>query len=1422
METDKGKLRQQILAGESDINTLSGFAASGKLQFPTQGLPSQMYPGGYPNGGYRPNSQQYDNHDLLTPVSAPGAYSGNPQGRASITSTSSRSMQRFFRRKGDDNGAFDEENGADISDVAAEMSFADIAHIRGNGRYNTSASQALDTLPIIPVLGSAPTNGNPKNLNNIQYRKYMNQQKKMSLATNARAMSLATQNQTYLMTSDPRSMSFGGPQDGRTNSFGPQDGRTMSIEPQNGRAQSLGGQMNQMPIGPRAMSLNSNMMLRSPGPTNRRGPPMNMNANMGQNMNQNMGKNLSQNINPNLSQNINPNLGQNMNPMYNQMYPNQNGPRAQSLQTGNPMNQQFRGPPPSNRNNSLGGIPGGMSSMAGGISGPMPAPMGHQIGNGNQGYSPMGQRTPLLSQRGAFPPQKQMGGRSLMQQPYNGQRLSDSQLHFESLEHLHVRPPQQSSNSNSNSNSTSQDSLMNVREEDEDLEVLKASNKHLHVLNDRSLPLAEAKLDEENGDDVDDDLVYKFDNDRNSPQLSKKSTVKKSNSMRVRRLDLFKSTTRTTAEEAVVDDEQSEPSFNLQAGGDRLSKLTVDENDEEASRHIALQAGKLGTLGATTKDKDVFVTASEFRSPRKKPPPPDNDEQGKDQSKKPLSETITEVSAPPSPNILMISQPPSMAAKEYYQLLEGLTSKDSFDSKKRPIQLKSLVANTAFNNFRTASLSSQNRRGLESRGEAEQPHIEKSFSKFDESPLDQSLCLDQPKHSSDALEQAQAHDVTLTKAILDEQNSSSTSEFSKEYVGPIVEDESKDGIQKQRNHNRPLSQVLTDDAKAQTAMKPEINTNLKNLEELRLKNGLNSFAPPRTERGHSETESQSSEYSTDTAKQRATDVLVSPTSEQHSHSSETKKKLVHSEDDLNGFEAQEDPSVRPDTTTKDDSMKVGDNEGFREWVRAKEPALESNNTHSSPFSPPHSSQSHSNNKNEEMERSHDFEFADNISHAGSTSDSTFDFNSGRTPETRNFTDRSSGLIDVMRTPEQFSRKALGTRALEKTIEHNLTPLIQKRISSSNSELKLQGLLPSSGLLKGTDTEGHHGPVVDQQDAKRKSRTSSISTKSRSFIKRLSMSGSKKTLGDELSVDEPNSAYGLRVVSSSSTKELRKPLVFTKEELAIMTCNNDLQNELQMVTSELAKSIKRELVLESHLRNGKNGVDPSDGQTYEEMSTERAGIISDLLEKLNNERRLRFISEEHAILSEHGQSPSALKLDYEKNEIYKQLLAKNDLVNQLQDKLDELENQGASDSGRGLLHKYNDLLKENSELRYKLENALANGEKRGLSFSQADTTNEYEQAQIISLRTQRDELREMLTKLTSSQNTELKIAQERIKTLEDKLQKVNMINDKLSRRLDRGGELSKGNEYSHEAMFTSGRGGKLLGLDVVSPRKKFYD
>lgn len=1150
MESEKVKLRQQLLAGESDINTLSGFAAKGRLQIPDQGLPPQ-HPM-YANNAQSSGSLGYSNHDLLTPVNAVGGYSGMPLGKMSITSSSGRSMQKLFRRKGADGGAFDEENGADISDVAAEVSFADIAHLRGSGRYNTSAYLTLDTLPIIPVIGATPTS--TKKLTNVQYRKFMNHQKKMNLTNGARAMSLAGNNPmaaNSMTGPDPRSMSFGGPQDGRTMSIGMQNPRTMS----------LGGQMNFAPGNPRAMSLTSNGMLRSPGP-----PPSNR-PRMGQMM-----------PNGQMGMQGPPQMGQYPNQiLYNQQMPG--NPRAQSLRAGNPyqQQQQNRGPPLNMRNNSLGG-------------------MGMQ-----QGPMPMGARSESLTQAGAYPQfQGKMNGR-LGAQPYGYQNFSQSQPHLNNGATPSPRIPQRNSQTNSN------ESLGNVVEEDEERDDLG------HLGGNQSLPLAENTLKEED-DETEDDHVYKFDNEGGSPQLLRKSTMKKSNSMRVRRLDLFKSNSQSKKDTVLEDD----PLFDLGKVGDRFSKkLIVEANDEEVKQHQANQADKLKALGASASgDKDVFVTASEFRSPTKESPIKRN----KELPTAPVSPEQTRDST---------SQSTPNSDKENTPLHTRQTSKDSSDSKKKPIRLRSLAANTAFSNFRSPSLTSE--AAFAPQDDFEQPHIDKS----------------------------------------------------------------------------------------------------------------------------SETESQSSVYSADTPKNSgAGNELVSPTSE-HSPSLESSEK--------NGV-------ANYDAVLKHTSITSQNGERTHEGA-------DDNNS----------------------------DYGDPVSHT--TSDTRVDFTPGRTPETADWNDRST-------RPTISEENFMADKV-------DVTPLVQKRqsaISRSNSELKMQGLLPSSGLIKAESGDLDNVIVAETLDSdknKRKSRQSSISVKSKSFIKRLSRSGSKKDIHDDHDDEVTSSpASRLRVASITSIRDLKKPLKFTKEELSIMTCNNDLQNELQLVTSELAMSIRRELSLETQLKSQKlsNG-----SRLAEEDATERANIIAELLEKLNNERRLRFISEEHAILAEHGQNPSALKLDYEKNEIYKQLLAKNDLVNQLQDRLEELEHQKSADSGEGILHKYNDLLHENSELRSRLTlQALEqrSPEPRDMhSFN--DNTNEYEQAQIISLRTQRDELREMLTKLTSSQNMELKIAQDRVKTLEDKLQKVNMINDKLSRRLDRG-------ETTKETTFVTSQGGKLSGFDIVSPRKTFFD
>ena len=125
------------------------------------------------------------------------------------------------------------------------------------------------------------------------------------------------------------------------------------------------------------------------------------------------------------------------------------------------------------------------------------------------------------------------------------------------------------------------------------------------------------------------------------------------------------------------------------------------------------------------------------------------------------------------------------------------------------------------------------------------------------------------------------------------------------------------------------------------------------------------------------------------------------------------------------------------------------------------------------------------------------------------------------------------------------------------------------------------------------------------------------------------------------------------------------------------------------------------------------------------------------------------------------------------------MIKNDLVNQLEDKLAEYEKRHGKrsfsepENDLDLMEKYNELLKENADLKSiiipNLEKKLAEKE-RGQVYDES-------RLEIQALTTQRDELREVVNKLTSHNNNELKLAQEKIKQLEFKLQdmKKSMIN-----------------------------------------------
>ncbi|KAG7938187.1 uncharacterized protein OGAPODRAFT_75319 [Ogataea polymorpha] len=192
----------------------------------------------YPSPNYQgyqkphPGAYQvpYQRYDMYMPMQPQVDYYGRPANmappkvfgegashsrRSSLASNSSSSVNKFFKRgmkfgkdDDDDDGNGDADGDVELEVSASTVSFDDLQHIRGGGRYGNGSS-ALDTQPYIPTLSSRPRAPNGQ-LSNVQYRKQMTAQKKMVAAQLAnankgppRAMSLEAGMMRY-----PRTMSM--------------------------------------------------------------------------------------------------------------------------------------------------------------------------------------------------------------------------------------------------------------------------------------------------------------------------------------------------------------------------------------------------------------------------------------------------------------------------------------------------------------------------------------------------------------------------------------------------------------------------------------------------------------------------------------------------------------------------------------------------------------------------------------------------------------------------------------------------------------------------------------------------------------------------------------------------------------------------------------------------------------------------------------------------------------------------------------------------------------------------------------------------------------------------------------------------------------------------------------------------------------
>jgi hypothetical protein len=118
----------------------------------------------------------------------------------------------------------------------------------------------------------------------------------------------------------------------------------------------------------------------------------------------------------------------------------------------------------------------------------------------------------------------------------------------------------------------------------------------------------------------------------------------------------------------------------------------------------------------------------------------------------------------------------------------------------------------------------------------------------------------------------------------------------------------------------------------------------------------------------------------------------------------------------------------------------------------------------------------------------------------------------------------------------------------------------------------------------------------------------------------------------------------------------KKLELTVEQLGIMQESTSLMRELNLVSSELAASVKREITLEEKLQ-GTNRVTSPLFVKEQDYASELARLV----QELNIERQKRYIAEEHVLLFENGTKPSLLELSYENERLRSELSMNEELI-----------------------------------------------------------------------------------------------------------------------------------------------------------------
>lgn len=429
------------------------------------------------------------------------------------------------------------------------------------------------------------------------------------------------------------------------------------------------------------------------------------------------------------------------------------------------------------------------------------------------------------------------------------------------------------------------------------------------------------------------------------------------------------------------------------------------------------------------------------------------------------------------------------------------------------------------------------------------------------------------------------------------------------------------------------------------------------------------------------------------------------------------------------------------------------------------------------------------------------------------------FNSTPTKEEPKVEDESplkSLISGVSLVSEDFNNQRLNTNLKIYSLSQNDTA--QNDVFITASQFSLQDIEEENSLKRDTTLNSDRTlETVDQRSDISKTNSSTKSKKRRSFMKRLSFGKLKpsqlkpdvqlikeeeqfqytqptmgrknrdfsfesekevfrtaplKEAGQDDAASSMASLGNLSGVISVSTRDNVQKLNFTIEQLGVMQSNTRLLKELEMVSNELAASIAREVELDAKFSRN-SPTDHSSSRDDAKQLREQARQISDLVTQLGEERRKRYIAEEHVLRWESGEKPSILDLNYQNSEMVQRLTKQDNLIKEYESKF-----QISSDENRELLSKVELLQKDNDSLKWEVvpnlenqitilehSNQLENLEQELQSLKIQNEELRFQSSQIKSIEDQKLALREALKNMKENYDHELRIANDKIRSLQ---------------------------------------------------------